>query len=102
MRKKGIKNKRINWQCLVTAPWLQDEILHDKEYSSLQDIADDLKLSYSKVFDLSPKGRNKTKALNTFIFAPKITITKVEPAQSILNTALGFTVSENVLKSSYN
>jgi len=99
MRTKGIKNKKINWCCVITAPWLEDQILHDKEYSSLQEISDDLKMSYSKVFDLSPKGRNKTKSLNTFIYAPKITITKVEPKiePSIFNT-----LSENVLKSSYN
>ena len=55
---------------------------HNKDYKSLKEISNELKLSYQQVADLSIN-RVKRRTTNNFIFHPIITISKVNPVEPV-------------------
>lgn len=73
MRTKGAKTNKKCWKVLIKQG---DEILHNKEYTTLKDASSDLGLTYSQICELGPNGRCKKKSLN-FKFMPNIHITKI-------------------------
>ena len=73
MRTKGAKTNKKCWKVFIKQG---DEILHNKDYSTLKDASEDLGLTYSQICELGPKGRCKKKSLN-FKFMPTISITKI-------------------------
>ena len=58
MRLKGSKTTKDCWKCRIfhINPNI---VLFDENFSTLQDIADSLGLSYSQVCELGPNGRKK-------------------------------------------
>ena len=74
MRTKGAKTIKNCWLVNITQG---DIVLHNGEYKTLKDAADDLGLSYSQICELGPNGRNKKKSIR-FKFMPKIEITKLD------------------------
>tara|TARA_R110002126_G_scaffold954_3_gene5706 strand:- start:3382 stop:3720 length:339 start_codon:yes stop_codon:yes gene_type:complete len=69
-----MKSKINCFNCKIS---IGDNELHNKDYLSLYDIADELKLSYSIIADISCGRRNKKK-WNEFIYYPIIEITKLK------------------------
>lgn len=69
-----MKSKTNCFNCKIT---LGDNELHNKDYVTLTDIANDIKLSYSIVADIS-SGRRSKKKWNEFIYYPIITIVKLK------------------------
>tara|TARA_R100000654_G_scaffold19091_1_gene39288 strand:- start:1834 stop:2049 length:216 start_codon:yes stop_codon:yes gene_type:complete len=63
---------------------LNDNIIHDKTYRSMTDIASQLGMSYQQVADISC-GRVIPKYISTeFPFQPKINITKIKKENYIV------------------
>ena len=73
MRTKGAKTNKKCWKVFIKQ---NDNILHDKEYTTLKEASEDLGLTYSQICELGPNGRCKKKSLN-FKFMPSIQITKI-------------------------
>jgi hypothetical protein len=67
-------HKKLKWNVTITQ---QGNTIHDKDYPSFQEIAKDLGLSPNKVFELSPKGRSRKSVEDDYIYATKISITKI-------------------------
>ena len=65
--------KKLCYSVLVK---IGEQIIHDHEYISLKDIADDLNLSYQQVANLSC-GRCKTWSQSTFKYNPQVEIKKL-------------------------
>lgn len=62
------------FNCIIT----QNEIeLHNQDYKSLKDIAEDIGLSYNIIADLHC-GRRKQNKRQEFKFQPKIKITRLD------------------------
>ena len=71
-RKKGTSTNKLCWHLLIK---FNDDILKEQDYSTLKQIAEELGISYNRVFELTEKGRvNK---LNNSKYTPTITITKI-------------------------
>lgn len=86
MRNKGCKTNKKCWSVVIK----QGEIeLHNKEYSTLREAANDLGLTYSQICELGPNGRNKKRAIH-FKFMPDIKITKLgkkeEPENKLIES----------------
>jgi hypothetical protein len=64
--------KKLIWDVVVR---IGEDTIHDKQYISIKDIADDLNLTYQQVSDLSI-GRSKRFDSN-FKYQPKIQIKKI-------------------------
>jgi hypothetical protein len=64
--------KKLIWDVIVR---IGEDTIHDKQYISIKDIADDLNLTYQQVSDLSI-GRSKRFDSN-FKYQPKIQIKKI-------------------------
>ena len=62
---------KLCWKVIVS---IQDTILHNDEYISLRDIAEELNLTYHQVADISI-GRKRFN--NNFKYQPKIQIIKI-------------------------
>ena len=75
MRTKGAKTNKKCWKVFIKQ---NENILHDKEYTTLKEASEDLGLTYSQICELGPNGRCKKKSLN-FKFMPTIEITKINP-----------------------
>lgn len=73
MRTKGAKTNKKCWKVFIKQ---NENILHDKEYTTLKEASEDLGLTYSQICELGPNGRCKKKSLN-FKFMPSIQITKI-------------------------
>jgi hypothetical protein len=67
-------SKIPRFNCTITQ---QNIEIHNKDYLNLKDIADELKLSYAIVANISC-GRKPNKCSNNFIYFPDIKITKLE------------------------
>jgi len=63
--------KKLCYTCLVK---VGEHILHEQDYISLKDIAEDLDLTYYQVADIS-SGRKKFKT--NFKFQPEVFINKI-------------------------
>jgi hypothetical protein len=74
MRKNGSESKKLCWRIRITQG---ENIIHNKDYTTLKIAGDDLGLTYSQICDLKPGGRNKKKAI-AFKFYPKIEIIKLD------------------------
>lgn len=59
---------------------INGNIAHEKVYTRLKEISDDLKLSYQQVADYSC-GRIRKRQTNNFIYHPKIEIIKLSKAE---------------------
>ena len=59
-----------------------ENVLHDKDYVTLKDGADDIGLSYSIIADISC-GRKKNKCYEKFKFMPHIEITRINKKECI-------------------
>jgi hypothetical protein len=64
--------KKLIWDVVVR---IGEDTIHDKQYISIKDIAEDLNLTYQQVSDLSI-GRSKRFDSN-FKYQPKIQIKKI-------------------------
>ena len=77
MRKKGSTASKMNWEVIIRQKqndeWFD---LHNKQYKTLQDAADDLGLTYNQMFEFTSKGRHK-KRQTKFKFYPDICIRKL-------------------------
>lgn len=69
-----MKAKNNCFNCKIT----QNEMeLHNKDYQTLKDLADDIGLSYHIVADLH-SGRRKNNKRQQFKYQPKINISRIE------------------------
>tara|TARA_R110000868_G_scaffold184747_2_gene426392 strand:- start:156 stop:509 length:354 start_codon:yes stop_codon:yes gene_type:complete len=73
-RTKGSKTKKKCWRIKVVQG---DEIVYQKEYTTLQEASLDLDMSYCQLFELAPNGRSKK--VKKHKFAPEIIIEKITP-----------------------
>ena len=80
MRTKGAKTSKTCWELKIFYP---DYIVKEGKYKTLQDVADDLGLSYNQVSEMTNKGRNKTKS--KYSFYPTIHLTKIDDIAPIPN-----------------
>ncbi len=60
-----------------------DNIIHNKDYNTLKEIAEDIGLSYNQVADISAQRIKNNKYAN-FKFFPKITINRINRKNTIL------------------
>lgn len=72
MRTKGAKTEKDCWELKIYYP---DYIVKEGTYKTLQDVANDLNLSYNQVSEFTNKGRNKTKT--KYSFYPTIDLKKI-------------------------
>jgi hypothetical protein len=72
MRTKGANTKKVCWSLKIYYP---DYVVKEGTYTTLQDVADDLGLSYNQVSEMTNKGRNKTKS--KYSFYPTIDLKKI-------------------------
>ena len=72
-RKSGSKTIKKVWNCSINVAGNE---LHNKDYTTLQELANDLGLSYSQAYELAPNGRVK-KTTNNFKYKPNINITRI-------------------------
>ena len=75
-----MKSKKNCWNCKIT---LQKIELHNKDYLSLKDLADDIGLSYSIIADIS-SGRKKNKKYTNFIYQPVIEINRIKVKEILI------------------
>lgn len=68
-----MKSKTNKWLCIIE---LNGIVCLNQEFLSLEDIAEELKLSKNIVFDISSKRRSNKKYDNCRFF-PKINITRI-------------------------
>lgn len=68
-----MKSKTNCWNCKITQ---QTNELHNKDYLTLKEIADDIGLSYYIVADIS-SGRKTNKKYDKFIYQPNIEINRI-------------------------
>ncbi len=68
-----MKSKTNCFNCQIT---LNNLSIHDKNYITLKDIADELGLTYNVVADIS-SGRKKNHSYLNFKYQPKIEITRI-------------------------
>ena len=69
-----MKSKINCFNCTIT----QNEMeLHNQDYKSLKDLAEDIGLSYNIIADLH-SGRRKENKRKDFRFQPKIEISRIE------------------------
>ena len=80
MRTKGAKTEKECWKLKISYP---DYIVKEGVYKTLRDVADELKLSYNQVCELTNKGRNKTKS--KYSFYPTIDLQKIKDIAPIMN-----------------
>lgn len=69
-----MKSKTNCFNCKITQ---NDTELHNQDYLTLKDLADDIGLSYPIVADIHT-GRRKDNKRKTFRFQPKIEISRIE------------------------
>ena len=69
-----MKSKTNCWNCKITQ---QNNELHNKDYLTLKDLADDIGLSYNIVADISSKRKNNKK-YDKFIYQPNIEINRIK------------------------
>jgi len=69
-----MKAKNNCFNCKITQ---NNAELHNKDYQTLKDLADDIGLSYHIVADLHT-GRRKENKRKQFRFQPKIEITRID------------------------
>tara|TARA_R110001592_G_scaffold197997_1_gene446166 strand:+ start:218 stop:433 length:216 start_codon:yes stop_codon:yes gene_type:complete len=69
-----MKSKNNCFNCKITQNDIQ---LHDQDYQTLKDLADDIGLSYHIVADLH-SGRRKENKRQQFKYQPKIEISRIE------------------------
>ena len=69
-----MKSKINCFNCKITQNDIQ---LHDQDYQTLKDLADDIGLSYHIVADLH-SGRRKENKRQQFKYQPKIEISRIE------------------------
>ena len=69
-----MRSKHNCFNCKITQ---NENILHDKDYITLRDIAEDIGLSYSIIADIS-SGRKQNKYYKNFKFMPKVEIKRIE------------------------
>lgn len=72
-RKQGNITKKDCWNVIVKD--YQDNILLNKNYSSLKKASDDLGITYAQIFELSPNGRKKNKKFCKY--SPNIIVEKI-------------------------
>ena len=69
-----MKSKNNCFNCKITQNDIQ---LHDQDYQTLKDLADDIGLSYNIIADLHG-GRRKENKRQQFKYQPKIEISRIE------------------------
>lgn len=69
-----MKSKNNCFNCKITQ---NDMELHNQDYLTLKDLADDIGLSYHIIADLH-SGRRKNNKRQQFKFQPKIEINRIE------------------------
>ena len=69
-----MRSKHNCFRCVVQ---LEDNIIHDKKYKTLQEISDELGLSYGMVADFS-SGRKKHNKYNNFKYFPQVKIDRIK------------------------
>ena len=79
MRLFGNKNKNLKYNLNVSLLLNgENHIYLQKDYPSLQEVADELNISYDSVYNIF-KGRHKYNKINECKFYPKIKIIKILP-----------------------
>ncbi len=73
-------SKIPRFNCTITQ---QNIEIHNKDYLSLKDISDELKLSYHQIANISCN-RKHNKCSNKFIYYPNIKITKLKLDYNLL------------------
>ena len=68
-----MKSKTNCFNCQITQ---MNNVIHDKDYITLRDIANDIGLSYNQVADISAQ-RIKNNKYSKFKYFPKITIKRI-------------------------
>ena len=86
-RKKGSTTKKKCWRIKVVQG---EDVLFQKEYSTLAQASDDLDMTYCQLFELAPNGRSKK--IKKHKFAPEIIVEKITPLKKKNNT---IEISEN-------
>tara|TARA_R100000541_G_scaffold46546_3_gene53622 strand:+ start:4283 stop:4567 length:285 start_codon:yes stop_codon:yes gene_type:complete len=81
-RRSGGLTKKLCWNCKIS---IQGNELHNKDYTTLKQIGEDLGISYNRVFELSTKGRKK---YTTFKYEPKVTITNLKELSTTPKTPI--------------
>ena len=82
MRTTGSKTNKKCWSVIIKQGDIE---LHNNQYSTLKEAADELGLTYSQICELGPNGRNKKRAIH-FKFMPDIQITKLNKVEPVVNS----------------
>ena len=68
-----MKSKKNCFNCKITQ---MNNVIHDKDYTTLKEIADYIGLSYNQIADISSQ-RIKSNKYNKFKYFPKIAINRI-------------------------
>ena len=80
-RAKNTKNEKKVLSVKIYHEEPQEVILYEGEFATLKEVANELGLSYSQAFELSSRGRSKSKKPK-FKYYPIIDIKRTEPTQA--------------------